>query len=134
MSRGTFVDYNGSFLHSMVMDSFLYLGEARISTIIVVNDEVTEVHLEDEEDFSFSRQGLYWFFHGDNALLYDRYKIPIKPINNHIGIKYKSKYNQWHTVSHRTTIELLDSLIHIVAGKQLMSEEYDDGLDFEEPY
>lgn len=134
MNRGTLVDYTGSFLHSVVLDKFLSIGEARIRTIVITDDKVTEVHLEDEEDFVFSFQGFCWVFHGDNGLLYDKYKIPIKPINNDISIKYRRKHNQSHTVSNRNTTETLNNLIQTVLGMELLSEEYEDGRDCESTY
>lgn len=132
--NGTEIEYVGNFQHFDTLDKFLYLGKGKIKKIVITNDKVTEVHIESPEDIIFTKQDFIWVVNVNSKILLENYNISIKTMNNHIGVKYIRKSKEEHTVSNRNTISMLESLLESVLGKELESEEYEDGRDCEPTY
>lgn len=126
-SQGTEVEYTGTFHHYDTLDKFLYLGKGKIKKLIVTDDKVTEVHIESPEEIIFTKLDFIWTVNVNSKLLLDNYGISIKTMNNHIGVKYRRKSKEEHTVSNRNTVSILDNLLESILGKELESEEYVDG-------
>lgn len=133
-SQGTEIEYTGTFQHYDTLDKFLYLGKGKIKKLIVTDDKVTEVHIESPEEIIFTKLDFIWTVNVNSKILLDNYNISIKTMNNHIGVKYRRKSKEEHTVSNRNTVSILDNLLESILGKELESEEYEDGRDSESTY